>query len=146
MIDVEISLPEVGKLVRKLGINRRGSVQMAVAEEVLRLSKNLVPKASGILQQSAMIEDGGEIVSWNQRYAKYQYYGMLMVDPKYKKGALFSKNYGFWSRKDVTKDLTDTPLNYQGQGTSHWVEVAMQNGGMEQVLEAARKKLRENSK
>ena len=146
MIDVEISLPEVDKLVRRLGINRRGSVQMAVAEEVLRLSDALVPFDSGILKQSAMIEDGGQVVSWNTPYARYQYYGMLMVDPKYKKGAMFSKYYGFWSRPGVVKELTDTSLQYQGQGTSHWVEVAMQNGGMEQVLEAARKKLRENSK
>ncbi len=146
MIDIETSLPEVGKLVRKLGINRRGSVQMAVAEEVLRLSDALVPFDSGVLKQSAMIEDGGEIVSWNTPYARYQYYGMLMVDPKYKKGAMFNKEYGFWSRPGVVKELTDTSLHYQGQGTSHWVEVAMQNGGMEQVLEAARKKLRENSK
>lgn len=145
MIDVTFKLPEAGAMIKKLGLNQRGAAQVSIALEALRLCDPLVPFNSGVLKQSAWITDGGGTIVWEQPYAKYQYYGMLMVDPKYKKGALFSPDYGFWSRPGVTKELTDTPLEYHGQGESHWFDKAMQNGGREKLIEVARKEVRKRS-
>ena len=146
MIDVTVKLPEAGQMIKKLGLNQRGAVQVKMAVEAIRLCDPLVPFRDGVLRQSAYIADGGETIVWEQPYARYQYYGMLMVDPKYKKGAMFSPDYGFWSRPGVTKELTDKPLEYHGQGQSHWFEKAMQNGGREQLVNVARREVQRRSK
>lgn len=146
MIDVMVKLPEAGQMIKKLGLNQRGAVQVKMAVEAIRLCDSLVPFRDGVLRQSAHIADGGETIVWEQPYAKYQYYGMLMVDPKYKKGAMFSPDYGFWSRPGVTKELTDKPLEYHGQGQSHWFEKAMQNGGREQLVNVARMEVQRRGK
>lgn len=146
MIDVKVKLPEAGRMLKKLGVNKHGAVQVTMAQEALRLCDPLVPFDSGMLRQSAHIEDGGETIVWEQPYARYQYYGMLMVDPKSKKGAMFSPDYGFWSRPGVTKELTDKPLEYHGQGESHWFDKAMQNGGREQLINVCREEVRKRSK
>ncbi len=137
MIDVTVKLPEVEKPLRKLGLDERGEVRLAMAQEALERCGSLVPFDTGILKQSGHIENNGELIVWSTPYAKYQYYGMLMVDPETKKS---------WSRPDVTKELTDKPLTYHGQGESHWFDKAMQNGGREQIIKVAREEVRKRSK
>ena len=45
----------------------------------------------------------------------------------------------------MQKELTDKPLEYNGQGESHWFDKAMQNGGREKLIEVARKEVRKRS-
>lgn len=49
-----------------------------------------------------------------------------MVDPVTHKGAFFSEDYGFWSRPNTPKVLTDIDLNFKGGGLrgAHWTERA----------------------
>lgn len=145
-IDVTLKLPEAGQMLKKLGLEERGEVLQAMAEEALACCEEGVPFNTGMLKQSGHIENDGELIVWSQPYARYQYYGMLMVDPKTKKAAMFSEDYGFWSRPGVTKELTNTPLKYHGQGGSHWFEKAMQNGGREKIIKVAREEVRKRSK
>lgn len=136
MIDVTVKLPEAGAMIKKLGLNQRGEVQKAIAQEALDQCNPLVPIDTGILKQSGHIENDGELIVWNQPYAKFQYYGMLMVD---------EVTGSPWSKKDGKKKLTDIPLKYQSQGESHWFDKAMQNGGREKLIEVARKEVRKRS-
>ena len=128
MIDVTFKLPEAGAMMKKLGLDQRGEVQKAIAKEALIQCEPLVPIDTGILKQSGHIENDGELIVWNQPYAKFQYYGMLMVD---------EVTESPWSKKDGKKKLTDTPLKYHGQGESHWFDKAMQNGGPARRCESA---------
>lgn len=80
MIDVTVKLPEAGAMMKKLGLDQRGEVQRVIAEEALGLCDSIVPFRSGMLKQSGHVENNGECIVWNQPYARYQYYGMLMVD------------------------------------------------------------------
>ena len=137
MIDVTYKLPEVGMMIKKLGLDQKGEVQQALAKEALGYCDGLVPEDTGMLKQSGHIEDGGELIVWSQPYAKYQYYGMLMVDKI--TGSPWSKKYG-------TKKLTDKPLEYHGEGESHWFDKAMQNGGRELIIKVARKEVQKRSK
>nr|DAM02681.1 MAG TPA: Minor capsid protein [Caudoviricetes sp.] len=146
MIDVTLKLPEAGQMIKKLGLNQRGAVQKAIAQEALMRCEELIPFDTGMLKQSGRVEDNGGIIVWKQPYARYQYYGMLMVDPDSKKAAMFNTDIGFWSKPGVTKELTDKPLEYQGQGQSHWFEKAMQNGGREQLINVCREEVRKRSK
>ena len=58
MIDVTFKLPEAGQMIKKLGLNKHGAVQVMMAVEAIRLCEPLVPFNSGMLKQSAHIEDG----------------------------------------------------------------------------------------
>lgn len=51
---------------------------------------------------------------WSTPYARYLYYGILMVD---------SETGSSWARKGSTKILTDTPLHY-ANGCKLWCEKA----------------------
>lgn len=136
-IDVTLKLPEAGQMLKKLGLEERGEVLQAMAEEALACCEEGVPFNTGMLKQSGHIENDGELIVWSQPYAKFQYYGMLMVD----------KITGSpWSKKDGTKKLTDIPLKYHTQGGSHWFEKAMQNGGREKIIKVAREEVQKRSK
>lgn len=112
------------KVLNDNGFGFNGTFLRVLADEIIRNCDPYVPMDQSILKNSAYYENG-EIV-YNTPYARYQYYGKLMVDPLYQKGAFFNEDYGFWSRKGVKKVLTDRDLHYSNNSTglrgSHWVE------------------------
>lgn len=60
---------------------RYSRAQMFVDSEVLRLSSPYIPHQSGILEKSGILGTkvgSGEVV-WNAPYARYLYYGKVMV-------------------------------------------------------------------
>lgn len=136
MYDSYIQLPSVAAIMRKFGLEKRGEIQNLVANEVVRLCDPYVPFDEGYLKESVRIEDGGETVSWNTPYAKYQYYGMLMV----------AENGSSWAKFGETKQLTDVPLKHQNGRRSFWFDYAMQNGGIEEITQAVRKRVGERGK
>lgn len=97
--------------------------QKFFANNLLRVSEPYVPFGDGILAASGRVVDDGAAIEYDTPYARYHWYGKLMVDPITGKGAFFSENYGFWSRRDVKKKLTDVDLKYKGAPIrgSHWV-------------------------
>lgn len=100
--------------------------QKFFSDRLLAESGPYTPYDSGVLKSSGRVVDDGNAIEYETPYARYQYYGKLMVDPITGKGAFFSKDYGFWSRPMAQKKLTDRDLKYQGAPTrgSHWVERA----------------------
>lgn len=94
------------------------NVQSYVDSECIRLMSSYTPKQNGILIKSATL--GTQIGSGNIEqvapYARYQYYGTLMVS---------SVTGSAWSRHGESKVLTDKPLNYHGKnpkGGKMWFE------------------------
>lgn len=104
------------------------SVQEMFANELLKLSDPYTPFSSGVLKDSGRVTDDGKAIEYNTPYANYLYQGKLMVDPKTKKGAFYSPDYGFWSRPGVAKELTGRDLQFQGapQRGAFWVQRAFQ--------------------
>lgn len=100
--------------------------QKFFSDKLLNVCGPYTPRDSEILMNSGRVVDDGTAIEYETPYARYQYYGKLMVDPITGKGAFHSEDYGFWSRRYVKKKLTDRDLKYQGAPTrgSHWVERA----------------------
>jgi len=104
--------------------------QMWLDNEVLKDSAPFVPRLGGALERSGIAGTriGSGLLVYNSPYARYQYYGKLMVDPQTGKGAFFKEGFGFWSRPGVRKVLTNRDLVYSTQ--SHplacrmWFEAA----------------------
>lgn len=103
--------------------------QAFVDSEVLRLCDPYIPFDSGVLKGSGVISTvigNGEVI-WNTPYAKYQYYGKLMLTEDGRAYAKFGE----------TKTVTETDLEYRNGKSSHWFDRAMDNGGLERVLNGA---------
>lgn len=90
--------------------------------QILSDCNEFVPNDHGVLRDSSeshsyVISFFGEAelrLVWSTPYARYLYYGLLMVD---------SVNGSSWARKGSTKVLTDKPLHY-AKGCKLWCEKA----------------------
>lgn len=86
---------------------RFSKAQKFIDSEVLRLSDPYIPMQSGALRKSGQLATviGSGVVVWNAPYARYQYYGKLMVGR-------------------APKTLTSIDLQYHGGGKrgSMWFE------------------------
>lgn len=97
--------------------------QMFVDSEVLRLTDPYTPFQTGLLKKSGIlgtIPGQGEVV-WNAPYARYQYYGKLMVGR-------------------APKELTEVNLQHVGAPMrgAFWFE-RMKRDKINQILDGARK-------
>lgn len=124
--EIRFDLSDADKIIKEHGLGPGGSVQKFFTNELLRISDPYTPFSSGILKGTAFISQDGTSIFYNTPYARYLWYGKLMVDPITRKGAFFNPAYGFWSRPKVQKQLTDIDLEYQGAPLRgpRWVERA----------------------
>lgn len=92
--------------------------------------QQFMPLLTGGLQQRSHTENDGRQVVFPGPYARFQYFGKVMVDPV---------TGSPWARKDAKKVLTDRPLKYsQPQATDHWFEEAKKRHG-DSWIEGAKK-------
>jgi hypothetical protein len=125
MFKVDIKLDGAEKILEGLGLQEAGSVQKFFTNELMRLSDPYVPFRQGPLKNSAHMTQNGDGIIYNTPYARYHWYGKLMVDPITKKGAFYDPRSGrFWSRPNTPKELTDRDLQYTGGPLRgpRWVE------------------------
>lgn len=87
-------------------------VQRAFTSECARRMDKYIPFSQGTLRGSVDVQK--DYVEYRVPYARYQYYGKLMVDPITHKGAFFNPEFGFWSRPKTPKLLTDISLHQNG--------------------------------
>lgn len=127
MFDIKVTFKGAEKILADKGLDEGGKVQRFFSSEVMRVSNPYVPFRDGVLQASARIADDGDGITYSTPYARYLWFGKLMVDPITKKGAFYNPMTGrFWSRPNTPKELTGKDLKYKGapiQGP-RWVERA----------------------
>lgn len=97
------------------------AAQKFVDSEVLRLSDPYIPMQSGMLKTSGILGTtigSGEVI-WNAPYARYQYYGKVMVGK-------------------APKSITDKNLTYHGapKRGAFWFERMKKDKG-QQILDKA---------
>lgn len=124
MFTVKVDVSDTAKILEAHGLNKGGRVQEFFTSELMRKSDPYVPYAAGALKTSARIDTNKDAIIYDTPYARYHWYGKLMVDPITHKGAFYSPTYGFWSRPDVNKVLTDRNMEYNGAPLRgpRWVE------------------------
>lgn len=114
MFTIYADFDYIKKYLQQQNIEMTKKGQLFFANELMRLSNDYVPFDTGALQASAFVGEGGKAIIYNTPYARYLWYGKLMVDPITGKGAFFNSNYGFWSRPLTNKILTERPLVFSG--------------------------------
>ena len=116
-ITCRLELEDLNIILAKRGLEARGKVQCYIDSAVLRYCDPYTPKDTGKLIQSGVIGTivGSGKVIYNAPYARFQYYGKVMVSPS---------TGSPWAKAGERKVLTSRPLQYTGGAKrgSYWFE------------------------
>lgn len=121
--------------------DRFTSVQKYIDSECIRLMVPYTPMLNGLLMKNAVMGTviGSGLITYTSPYARYQYYGKLMVS---------SVTGSAYSREGESKILTNTDLNYNmtrhPKAQKMWFE-AMKADKKEQILRGAAAIARRNT-
>ena len=124
LFSVEESVDLTGWL-KQTGLDASNTAQAFLANEIMRTSDKYVPSDSAkILKTNASVSKDADGIEYRAPYARYHWFGKLMVDPYTGKGSFYDPKTGMhWSRPKTQKVLTDRDMNYQGAPLRgpHWV-------------------------
>ncbi len=121
--------------------DRFTSVQKYIDSECIRLMVPYTPMLNGILMKNAVMGTviGSGLITYTSPYARYQYYGKLMVS---------SVTGSAYAREGESKILTNTDLKYSAsrhpKAQKMWFE-AMKADKREQILRGAAAIARRNT-
>lgn len=119
----ELKLPNEKEIINKFGLGDHQRVQRYIDMEVLRRCEPYIPFQTGVLQELGVLgtDVGSGEVTWIGPYARYQYYGKVMVGK-------------------APKKVTDIPLKYNGAPMrgAFWFERMKADQG-EEIVEGANK-------
>ena len=117
-MSLKIEMKKPQEIILRHNLEEGGKVQKFFTNTCYKHMDRYVPYDDGNLRKNVSIED--DKIIYESPYARYQYYGKLMVMDN-GKGAYYSPTYGFWSDKCKKKYLTDIDLVYHTAGTGpYW--------------------------
>lgn len=130
-----LEMKSIEQLCQERGIVIDGKVQKFIDQEVIRLMDPYTPNLNGILIKSAILGTriGSGEINQNTPYARYHYYGKLMVS---------SKTGSAYASQGEKKILTDKDLEYNKSKNPlagpFWFE-RMKTDKKEQILRGAKR-------
>ena len=131
----KVQMKPISTIKARLGIQNGGKAHAYFTETCFRYMSSFVPGGpSSHLNQVVNLRVNAII--YNSPDAHYQWVGKKYVDPKYKIGAFYSPDYGYWSRPGITKIATSQNLKYHTPGTgAHWDKLMWSSKKKEVVKE-----------
>lgn len=131
---MKIEMKSVSTISTRLGLEPYGKAHTKFASECRdRMNARYTPYDNGGLVDSSYVDEQCNI-HYNTPYARYMYYGKLMVMDN-GKGAYYNPEYGFWSDKGKKKHLTDRDLVYHKAGTGPYWDKLMVSAEMSEIEE-----------
>ena len=129
-----LEMNSVGQILKDKGLNASGDVQQFHTANVLKRIKRYMPFVSGMTYKVTVAQTDikkPEIVT-NTPYAKYLFYGKVMIDPKMGIAGFLTPE-GWRTRKGCAKVRTDRDLQYNRtknpQAGPHWDRTLSANEG-----------------
>lgn len=110
-ITVTFEMQPIKKILAQKGISPTGDVQKQLTNIVNHRITRYMPYRTGILSGKSKRITSPTTIEVATPYARYQYYGKVMVDPKTGAAGFMTPN-GWRSRKGVPKVESDRKLNY----------------------------------
>lgn len=106
-VNTRIELDNINRILARRGLEARGQAQRYVDNEVLRQSAPYMPHQSGMLRDSGIhgTDIGSGKVVWNSPYAKFLYYGKVMIG---------IESHSPWAKSGERKVTTGRNLTYHG--------------------------------
>ena len=113
---VKVKINSTNKILKDHGLDQEGRAIRFLRDDADRLMNPYIPMDNGMLRRNKSYPSNHEI-KYISPYAKYQYYGKLML----------AKNGSSWAKKGEKKVLTSRNLKYHTSGTGpKWNELMMQ--------------------
>lgn len=115
MIQVRVKMKPVNTIMTRMGVKPDGDVQMFVTNTVNRRITRYMPFRSGALATKLKHIKSATEIEVLGPYARYQYYGKVMVDPVTGAAGFIDKDGQWKSRTKAThvpKVKTDRDLKY----------------------------------
>lgn len=113
---VKVKINNVNKILKDHGLNQDGRVIKFLRDDADRLMNPYIPMDNGMLRRNKTYPSNHEI-KYISPYAKYQYYGKLML----------AKNGSSWAKKGEKKVETSRNLKYHTSGTGpKWDKLMLQ--------------------
>jgi hypothetical protein len=130
--NIKIKMNSANKIIKDHGLDKDGSVNAFLRDEVERLSDPYVPFQSGFLKNNTTHPSNHEI-RYTAPYAHYMYKGKKAVGPSRPKG--------------VKRTISNQPLNYQGapKRGAEWDKRMMRDKG-KQVAKDVEKYIKNGGK
>ena len=114
--NVKIKMNSTNKILKDHGLDNNGRIRKFLRDDADRLMNPFVPLNNGMLRRNKTYPKNNQI-KYTSPYAKYQYYGKLML----------TKNGASWAKLGEKKVLTSKNLKYHTSGTGpKWNELMMQ--------------------
>jgi hypothetical protein len=121
------------KLLNERQLQNKGMVQKFIDQECIRMMDPYTPRMNGVLTKSATLgtKIGSGVINYNAPYARYMYYGKLMVS------SITGSSYALKGEKKI---LTTKELKYNGEPKrgAFWFE-RMKSDHKEKILAGAQK-------
>lgn len=115
-LNIKIKMNSTNKIIKDHGLDKDGRVVRFLRDTADRFMNPFIPMDNGILRRNKTYPSNNEI-KYTSPYAKYQYYGKLML----------AKNGSSWAKLGEKKVLTSKNLKYHSSGTgAKWNELMMQ--------------------
>lgn len=132
---MSVYIKPVSVIKVRLGIQNKGPVHAFLTNTCYRYMTSFVPGGTkSHLNQNVNLDI--DSITYKNPDSHYLFNGKLYVDPKYRKGAFYSPNYGYWSRPGITKVNSGKNLNYHTPGTgAHWDKLMLTSKGDKVVQE-----------
>lgn len=112
----KVKMNSVSQIIKDHGLNKDGRVTRFMRDTVDRLSNPFIPFDNGMLRRNKTYPSNHEI-KYTSPYAKYQYYGKLML----------AKNGSSWAKLGEKKVKTSKNLKYHTSGTgTKWEQLMLQ--------------------
>ena len=115
-LNVKVKINSVNKILKDHGLNKDGRVTRYLRDDADRLMNSFVPMDNGMLRRNKTYPKNNEI-KYTSPYAKYQYYGKLML----------AKNGSAWAKLGEKKVNSSKNLKYHTSGTgAKWDKLMLQ--------------------
>lgn len=109
---VKVQMNSVGQILREHGLDRDGAAQMHWTEIVNSRISRYMPYRSGALSSKLKRITGPTEITVDGPYARYQYYGKVMIDPAINAAGFPTKDGTWRSRLHSHKVRTERDIQY----------------------------------
>lgn len=112
MTNVKVVVKPVNTILTRLGVNPDGDVQAFITNTINRRITAYMPFRTGYLATKSKFVKSPTEIEVVAPYARYQYYGVKMVNSATGKGPALIPGVGFRYRSGTVLKVTDKPLKY----------------------------------
>ena len=114
--NVKVKINKSAKIIKDHGLDKNGRITRFLRDEADRLMNPFIPMDNGMLRRLKTYPTTNTI-KYTSPYAKYQYYGKLML----------AKNGSSWAKLGEKKIQTSKDLKYHTSGTGpKWDKLMLQ--------------------